>query len=536
MTVPGSPASLARLVLAALVFLAAACLAPSPAAAQDDYLARANAFYASIPQDKRSDLVLLPAVKEMDPLPEILEDDDAYALFFPVTSSRWPELERWIMAPAQRAALEALHRATEDEGPTTRMVFAQPYGYEGVDPDLVMAELYTELGDPPSLAAAQFLYLDRLDNLFDLAWLEATRLHAAGDGAGAMEVLLDGLFLARQIADRELAEEKFIGMLAMHLFLERLRDIAYQDFSSQSRSLTPQVLIDVVRRLDERTGPLGIERIRLPRADVLAVEQLLHQAYDRTTRKPNPATYSTVMARVSSNDRPLRLFSEAARWDMARAAAADWHTVTDALHAVNNDFFRRWDLGERDPVRALTTEYERSIRGNPGLAPIAMSYAVYPKFFTLRQSLRVEAGGTRMALAMYAYHLQHNTFPLSITAVRPNFAPRMDPDPHHPSGGDYAFFVPIRDQPKGPRGEPAPPHQIRVYPSLFNGAKEDTGAFAVTLRDDQFVIYSLGPDETRGWAKEATQSQEEYPQGDHLIWPPVMSLLRTHLQQQGRLD
>ncbi len=536
MTAPGSPASLARLALAAIVAIAAALLSPAPAAAQDDYLSRANAFYASVPQDKRSDLVLLPAIKDMDPKPEVLEDDDSFSLFLTVTSSSWPEIEEWLMAPAQRAALEALHKATEDEGPTTRMVFAQPYGYEGVDPDLVMAELYTELGDPPSLASAQFLYLDRLSDIFDLAWLEATRLHAAGDGAGAMEVLLDALFLARQLADRELVMEKLLGMASIHILLERIRDVAYQDFSSESRSLTPQILIDVVRRLDERAGPLGIERIRLPRADVLAVEQLLNQVYDKRTRKPNPATYSTVMARVSSQDRPLRLFSEAARWDMARAAAADWHTITDALRAVSDDFSRRWDLSERDPVRALTTEFDRSIKGNPGLAPIAARYADYPKLFTLRQSLRVEAGGTRMALAMYAYHLQHNTFPLSITAVRPNFAPRMDPDPHHPSGGDYAFFVPIRDQPKGPRGEPAPPHEIRVYPNFLSGAKRGAGAFAVTLRDNQFVIYSVGPDESRGWARQATQSMDEDARGDHLIWPPVMSLLRTHLYQQGELD
>lgn len=535
MTASGTFPSIRRITLLALALAGAVALAPGAAHAQDDFLSRANNLYASYRQDKRSDLIILPAIQNMDPVPAGAEEG-ANAILLPVTSSRWPEIEQWAMAPGQRAALEALAKVTEDEGPQTHMVFAQPYGTEGVPIDLVIAELYTELGDPPSLAGAEFLYFEGIEKLWTLAHVEANRLIAAGEGPAAMEVLFDWLFFARQLADREMAPEKMVGMVMMQAALEHIRDIAYQDFRAQSHSLTPSVLTELVQRLDDKRGALGIERLLLPRADLPAVEQLLHRIYDQQTRKPDPARYSTVMAGIASQERPLRLFSEAAKWDAIRMAAADWYTITDTLRNVANDFERRWGLSFRDPVMALTSDYEKNVQGKPGMAPIAARYEMYPEFFKLRQDLFVEAGGTRMALAMYGFSLQQNTFPRDLSAVRPNFARTIDMDPYSASSKGYSFFVPIRDQPKGPRGEPAPRHEMRVFPGGIYALEGVAENFAVTLGEDQFVIYSVGPDESRDWAKDVTQAQEDYRTGDYLIWPPVTSLLRTHLVQQGRLD
>lgn len=521
---PLRPLAAAMTAAAALV---APLAAPAPAAAQaQDFLAQANAFYANIPQSQRSDLVVLPAIANLtDPPAQVARATDA--VLYHSGAPGWDAVAAWATAQPQADAIKALADATRDEGPTTHMVFAQPYGVEGVPFNLVGADLYTELGDPPTLAAAEFRYLDGLVKLQSLAHVEANRLRAEGKPAEALEVMLDWVFFARQIADRETASEMVWGMRALVLGLEHMRDIAYQDFQAQTRALTPAAITDIIRRLDDKRGPLGLGRMLLPRADRIAVDQLLHRVYDQSTRKTNDQ-YGSTMARVTSRERPLRLFSEAARWDVVRSQAAGWYEVQDALRNVAADFQKRWDLPPRDPVLAIQSDYERVVKGKPAYAAIDMRYASYPELFKLRDRLRAEAAGTRMSLAMYGFYLQYNQYPRDLSATRPAFVQTVDKDPYA-NGPDVAFFVPIRDQPKGPRGE-TQPHEIRVFP----GGRYPN--FSVSLRDDQFVLYSVGPDETRGWARDATQASEEYREGDLLFWPPAVSLLRQHLIQVNHFN
>ena len=49
------------------------------------------------------------------------------------------------------------------------------------DPEMVMAKMYSELGDPPLLLGAEFLYLPKVEQLFSLLQIEATRLQSTGD-------------------------------------------------------------------------------------------------------------------------------------------------------------------------------------------------------------------------------------------------------------------------------------------------------------------------------------------------------------------
>jgi hypothetical protein len=87
--------------------------------------------------------------------------------------------------------------------------------------------------------------------------------------------------------------------------------------------------------------------------------------------------------------------------------------------------------------------------------------------------------------------------------------------------------VPVRDTPKGDRGEIIP-YEIHVYP----GAPYPN--FSVKFRDEVFILYSAGPDESRSMVKDATQDDPKL-EGDYLLWPPVPSLLRKHLIQKNLL-
>ena len=60
------------------------------------------------------------------------------------------------------------------------MAFGQLYGVEGVDIEMIAAGLYTDLGDPPTLAGARIGYMPMLDRLAILVNVEATRLAAEG--------------------------------------------------------------------------------------------------------------------------------------------------------------------------------------------------------------------------------------------------------------------------------------------------------------------------------------------------------------------
>jgi len=59
--------------------------------------------------------------------------------------------------------------------------------------------------------------------------------------------------------------------------------------------------------------------------------------------------------------------------------------------------------------------------------------------------------------------------------------------------------------------------------------------FTAKVAQDQFVLYSVGVDGARNWAKRVQNTYENVPNSDYLIWPPVTSLYRQHLIESGKL-
>ena len=90
------------------------------------------------------------------------------------------------------------------------------------------------------------------------------------------------------------------------------------------------------------------------------------------------------------------------------------------------------------------------------------------------------------------------------------------------------YFVPIRDQTFGTREDPKP-HEMNVIPR--GGGLN----FQVKIDKDQFIIYSVGPDGAKAWAKDVSGEPERNAVGDLLIWPPITSLMRQRLEEMGQL-
>lgn len=504
--------------------------APLPAARADDFLTQANRIYNPIRQDRRSDPIVLAAAAQMSAPPAALADRER-AMVLPVGASGWDDAEAWAMQPEQRAALEALDQVTQIEDPIEAMAFAQPYGYEGVPMELVRAGLYSEVGDPPTLAGAKFQYLPALDRLGMLVHVEATRLAAAGDEAQAIDLLIDWLFFARQIADRAFFREVRWGVHAMNGALERIRDVAYADFRYGDKSLSAAAIAGALRRLQD-SGYIDLERLRFPDGDRIAAEQLLTRTFTERGG-PDPALFGPTMARLASSERPLRLFSEAARWDAAVSGHANIFEVKDTLADVYGDWKKRWTLPPSDPLLAEPFYYgtldKARYQGLLGALPDMSG------LFNDRQVLRTQLVGTRTSLGVLAFFYANGNFPPHVSAIRPRFIQKVDADPFNPArerGQEppLQYFVPNKINYKRLSEREVPkPHTINVFTA------DGKYNFRILVGDDQFVLYSMGPDKEAGWAELVSGEPVENSPGDLLVWPPAISLLRQHLQESGQL-
>ena len=78
----------------------------------------------------------------------------------------------------------------------------------------------------------------------------------------------------------------------------------------------------------------------------------------------------------------------------------------------------------------------------------------------------------------------------------------------------------------------APPTKEQVIEGFRAGMQkvfdELKGGFTVELDDSTFVLYSVGPQGQRGWARTVGHGGE-----DLLFWPPILSMLRREMIEIG---
>lgn len=515
--------------LVGVIFLSlASVVCGRSAQAQGDQVERVNAQFKDVPQDRRSDLILLPALAQME-APPIGVDTLASAALQYQGSSVWPAATRWATAEPQREALEALRRVTEGAAEGRAMVFAQPYGPVGVAPDLIRAKLYISLGDPPLLAGRRLMYLDAIEDLMCLVQVEATRLALEGKPGQACDLLVRQVYLARQLADRAFLAEVDAGLKFMKQGLSRIRDVAYVDFMGprQLGAADIERTIKAIQLYDR--SYLDPARLRFPQGNYLAAQQLFEQLYEPRGRVREDL-FAKTMARMRTADRPLRLFAEASRFESAGAEQADWFETRDMIESVFNSWSARWSLSPFDRQQSLPFTWDQLDRTR--FAVITAATKDMSVLFEHRQEFETEAVGTRHALAVLGYFYELGVFPPTASSVRPRWLEKIEADPFNPNRAlgnvpAMKFFVPIRDdRPVGERDTPQP-HEMNVYPMA--GVN-----FALRLRDDQFILYSVGRDGVDDHAEDVTDNPFGQT-GDYLIWPPVLSLYRTHLIQTGQL-
>lgn len=523
-----------RFILWAFLGILSAVFAPA-AAQPSDYISQVNAFYADIRRGPgsdpglRSDLVLFPALAAMSSPPAGVETPWKARMMHP-GSSRWQTYEAWATADEQKAVVAALDRVTSEPDFHRAMGFGQPYGVDGLADDeleFIAVGLYTDLdaGGTPMLIAADFKYFERLTWLECLVYVEATRRAGSGDVPGALDVLADLCYFGRQMADREFHAEKSRGMAIMIDALERIRDVVYVDLKGQQvLKRSPQAIADIIYRLDEvhadRTdGFIGLRRIRFPRADLLAARQAADVLLTNTGARA--AQFVAVMAQMSSEGNPLRLFSEFARWESMAQAQDGAPTARRYIDAVYNDFERRW---------RLNNPFDREMERLPEITRVplatniivAMTLGELGSVLDVRWQLQVEVAGTRQALGLVGVYYAFGDWPNDGAAVRPNWLPQEELDPMAPNRtARLHYFVP------GRAGAPA---TLEMSITV-----EDAANFRKQLDSTDFVLCSVGSDGVRNFARNVFNSVEESFDTDYLLWPPVLSLTREEFIRTRRL-
>jgi hypothetical protein len=504
---------LSPVLLSAVLLLAAAARA-------DTFVDQLNAAFERLREDQRSDLVLLPVLAAMDEPPAFLLQRADRAALLLTTSASWPAASTWAQAQPQRAVLEALARVTAEENPRRAMRFALPYGIAGVPTDLIRAGIHAELGDPPTIAAAQLGYLERFAWLRLLVDIETTRLQQTGDPVAAMELNLDLAGFARQIADRQLGREVLWAYDSMTEAMRRVRDTVYVD-SRGSAQLTGDYLTAFVKRLDLKEGLFRIDRFTLPEGDRLAAMQLVERVFT-PAGQPDPAVFPTTMAELASTRRPLRLFAEAGRWSQAIGNHAGANDTRQSIDGVFADWGTRWSANQFDPLQQSISLYRRLPTQDRGHEVILQAVPDLGRLQDMRRALEAEVVGTRVSLAVRANKVATGGVASSLAIVRPRYIDDLGADPFNPNRSsanvpELKFFVPERDTVRGRR------HEMAVVPKA-------RANFRISLSRDDVVIYALGGNQNDDRAQEVSDDPASRI-GDYLIWPPIVSLTRDYLAQ-----
>jgi hypothetical protein len=416
----------------------------------------------------------------MDPPPASAATPEKAAML-PAGSSGWAAAEQWAQGAPQKAVLEALVTITKEDRQEEAMAFGQPYGADAMaaSPNgvaLIKAGLYTELGDPPVLSGAKFLYLPALDRMECLVNVEATRLAAAGQVDQGVMTVAEWMSFSRQIADRQMYQEARWGVRSMARAMERMRDIAYVDFRSGSRKLTGEQIVALLDKMKARGGYLRLERLNFPEGNRFAAEQALARVFGRNGT-PGPEFGQTMHA-WPARRRPLRLFAEVARWDQVAAGHANLHDTQEELRKVYGDLAGRWPLQAFDVRMDTPTDLERM-----DSEKFAVLSAVIPDMrpiFNDRQVLRTQAVGTGCALGALAFYYNTKSFPPQLESLRPRYVNRMEADPYNPDRArgkepPLQYYVPIRDEKFAPGVAPHP-HEINVV----TGTRTSRSAWGTT--------------------------------------------------------
>ncbi|MFO0832993.1 MAG: hypothetical protein U0637_14270 [Phycisphaerales bacterium] len=528
MTQPTAPAL--RRCLAIVLLAGATSLNVQPAAAQDQarssVVSGLNEPLVTVDAARRSETVILPLLVKLEAPPALVASVDE-ARLIPADAKGFDAAAAWAKAAPQQAAIAGLAAVTKEEDWRKAMIFAQPYGSDGVAPALIRAGAYTDLDDPPTLAWAKLGCMPLFSRLETLVNVEATRLVAEDKANDALDLLVNFAYFARQVCDRRFLVEAQWGLEASSRTFERMRDLAYTD-ARGARKLHPERIKAAITRMNP-DGVLDLSRMKFPEGNRAAAEQMVERLYNEAGQIRTDV-FPTTMARLGTGGKPLRLFSQSARWRTAAGEQASRVEAASKVRGIYDDWSRRWTGSFFD----LTLQGRASLFGDLDRTRYAVVALAMPDMGGLineRQQAICEGVGTRLTLALTAQWYATGAIPPQVTAVRPRWLKEVEADPFNGTAVNRGavpppqYFIPTK------RGNPVA-HSMDV---VTNSVRGDAN-FNLKLKEDTFVLYSFGTDTADNFASRIQNTTQTVQNADYLLYPPVLSLYRQNLRDRGDIQ
>lgn len=407
--------------------------------------------------------ILFPALAELEAPPfevSSLSDLRESMLIVPGDAD-WAELEAWAYAEAQERAAGQLAEAFDG---TRERVLGIGHGMDAADPSWVDAGLFVGLGEGGLLSGARFEYRTRLDEALLLLSVRAASAIASGDGDAGMSSIEQALRLCRAMMDRPFTAEKTWAFERFSLFLERSADLLYEDVA---RSVDAARLTEFISTLDPME--VGLDRVRLPIGDRLAVEQVVALGFEDTRAgDPDPERLSRVFGEANSASRPLMRFGKVESVRGIAVDHADAYETMQELTGLFGQWQTLWEIEEYATGREVAAEDEYRDLDRRRYAVISRLTPDVGRLIEYRRDLLNSLAGTRAALGILAFERRYGNLPRHVTAPAPAFVDPFERDVYHYSHRrgrheHFGYFVPVRDEPPaGPRGYDA--FTFRVIP------------------------------------------------------------------------
>jgi len=402
-------------------------------------------------------------------------------------SMNWTDLSSWAEShPTMREAILDCKR---------RQIFGLPYGTDNVASEYRSARLFAEIAVDGDIRSSSYPWLDAMDVVALFGVAESYRLLESAQYAEAIDLMTALQALLRQCSDRIFLEEKTHSIELLIGTLSVFRDMIYVYVDT-----IPTEQLTRIARFEIPLLVPGRRHLFMPEGDRIVAEALLRSLIDARDG-PDPEKFAEAFATIQSEDAPLTRFGAARRWKMIAEVHGSLEASLERLNLIYDDWYRRWQVQEYDPILDVETQFERT---NPvRYSAVIFSMEDLRQCFDLRRRLIMEVNGTSVSAGLAAYRSYFGSYPDDVKKCYGQFLRGSinDVDPFDLDWAAFRYAEVTSDR----------------------GMTVDTDLGRLTIERGQGVLWSVGADHEDDRCEESTVTGVR---GDVLIWPPYRALAR----------
>jgi hypothetical protein len=483
----GVPFGASALVRTLALFVPATLVAGATALPVDDaaLLRKLNEPAARVSEAGKSATKLFTAYLDMTKPPEAIGEDFNQTTIYPGMDG----FDAWANWAKDNEFIGKTLVEIENA-----QILGVPYGTKGVDPKFVERGLVIEVGVDGDLSEVRFPYLTALETIATYSAAEMYRRCEAGEFEEGFKVGLATLRVLRQACDAQMFREKLSAMTLLSDAFSVHRDVLFTYSEKMPLALLKQLSLKDYPFL--KAGDTErLKRIELPEGDLLVAEELLRSVFGDDGQITDER-FREVFARMQAEDAPLTGFGASKRWGKIAEKHGSLEASSTKLHAIYDDWWRRWRLPEYAKMMELPTEL--SVTNPVRYAAVMLAVDDIDSIFAARRRLVAEFSGTVCAAGIVSYRKEFGVWPDDIKKAYTQFFPkRFNFDPYDREYGQFRFESVTRER----------------------GVETDDGRVSVT----GCILYARNDDhEFNGASRHSAGGGSD----DFVLWPPLRAVAR----------